>query len=408
LAAFLLLLVAACGDQKGDNPTKTSPPPTPEAKAVKVTSVKAAPLRGSVQYVGTLTAHLKVDVSSELGGTIERLYFDRGDRVKTGQLLAEIGTRTIQMEVQQAEAAMMAAQSQRKKTEKGSRPEEIRIAEAALDEAMATLREAEKNYRRIEKLQGDAAVSKRDYDSAKKMVEAARAAVASTEQQLELARKGPRIEDREAARANLAQARASLNMARDRLRKSTLLSPCDGVIAFREVEAGEVIAPGTTITRVVDNSKMKIRLSMSERDLPLVRKDKPYAFTVDALPGKPFSCRLAFVSPAADTVTRSFPMELQVDEVTAAMADGMTARVTFPLHHDEKTIKVHASWITEHHGKMGLYVVEGGRAYFREVAMGMYYDQFIEILSGIGDQALVVMNPAGLKNGDVVTYDPPS
>jgi HlyD family secretion protein len=94
----------------------------------------------------------------------------------------------------------------------------------------------------------------------------------SARQQLELAKQGPRIEEREEARAALKQAQAALSMAKDRLRKSRLHAPSEGIIAFRQVEEGEVVAPGTIITQVVDTRKMKIKLSLAERDslLPLM------------------------------------------------------------------------------------------------------------------------------------------
>ncbi len=299
---------------------------------------------------------------------------------------------------------MEVAKSRLKKTERGSRPEEIRIARARVEEAEAGLMEAERNFERMKDLHGYKAVSNSDYDSAKRAVDTARANLKSAREQLKLSKQGPRIEDREEARANLNQARAALAMAEDRLRKSRLHAPCDGTIAFRHVEEGEVVAPGTVITQVVDNRKMKIKLSLAERDVPLLERDKQFPFTIDAYPGEGFTCRLSFVSPTADPATRSFPVELLVDDPDPRMADGMTVRVEFPIASQKKSIKVPSAWLSEEDGHIGLFVVENGKALFKEVKLGSYYEGKVEILSGLSDNELVITNPAGLKTGEQVQY----
>lgn len=402
VVAFSFFIIVACGEKKNNETINKNP--SQEIKIVKVSSVKAIPLRGSVEYVGTLVAHLKVNLATEMGGTMEGLFFERGDGVRKGQILAEISTSSISLEVKRAEAAVAVARSQLIKTEKGSRPEEIRITEAALEQAEANLEEVEKNFKRIKDLHQNHAVSNKEYDSAKMAMETAQAATDSARQQLELAKQGPRIEDREAARASFHQAQSALAIAMDRLRKSRLKSPCDCIVAFRHVEKGEVVGPGTVITQLVDKSRMKIKLSLAEKDLLLVEKDKELSFAIDALPGEEFTCRLTFLSPTADPVIRSFPLELSVDKPDPRMADGMTVRVKFPITDPKMSIKVPSAWLTEENGHMGLFVVKEGKAVFKKVVLGSYYEQKVEILSGISDNTLVIMNPAGLKSGDVVKY----
>jgi HlyD family secretion protein len=398
-----LPLCLGCGGQKGEN-NPNSKGLKENVKRVKTSAVRALPLQSNVEYVGALTAHLKVNVATEIGGSIEKLFFERGETVKEGQLLAEIGTSSALIEVRQAEGALGVARSRLKKTERGSRPEEIRIAKARVEEAEAALREAERNFQRIDDLYADKAVSNSDYDAAKRAVDIGRANLVSARQQLELAKQGPRMEEREEARAAVKQAEAALALAKDRLRKSRLNAPSNGIIAFRHVEEGEVVAPGTVITQVVDNRKMKIKLSLAEKDLPLLDRDEKFPFTIDAYPGEKFSCRLSFVSPTADPATRSFPVELWVEEPDSRMADGMTVRVKFPIASQKKSIKIPSAWLSEENGQIGLFVVEDGKALFRKVNLGSYYEGSVEILSGLNDGEVVITNPAGLKSGDSVQY----
>ena len=401
-AALLSLTLSSCG-REGENKSK-DPNPEPNTKVAKVASVEARPLVGSVEYVGALAAIRKAYVATELGGSIEKLIFERGDRVKKGQILAEIGTRSIRIEVQQAAAARDLAEFQLKKMEKGSRPEEILIAGAVLEQADAAIEEAENNFKRIKGLHDDGVTSKSEYDSAKRALDTARANLKSAKQQLELAKKGPRTEDREAARAGLNQSLAALGMAKDRLRKSIIRSPCDGRIALRKVEEGEVVGPGTILTQVVDNRKMKITVSLGERYLHSLDRQKRFTFSVDAIPGLDFTGILTFVSPTADPTNRSFPIELSVDNPDPRMADGMTVRVKFSISEKKKSIKVPSAWLSESAGHIGLLVVENGKAVFKPVKLGAYYEHKVEILSGLGEKELVITNPAEFKSGEKVEY----
>ncbi len=403
LSLCLLFPAISCSDQEG-GPVRAETAAGPQ-KVVKVETIRTEQVHSRVEVLGTLRAWLNVEVSSEIGGIVERLFFERGDRVTSGRMLAEIGTTSIQLEVRQAEAALAVARSEMDKVETGSLPEEIRIAAAALDRSMAGFREAERHYERIKGLFDRKAVSDSEHDAAGRALDAARADVVSARERLALAEKGPRSEDRITARARRDQALAALEVVRDRLRKSHVRAPCDGIASFRRVEEGELVSPGTPITRITDTGRMKIRASVPERDRPLVKEGVEYRFTVDALQGDSFPCRLVFVSPAADPGTRAFPVELLVEEHDERMADGMTARVNFPLRHPRERILIPSSRLTEVDGRIGVFAVEQGRAVFRPVILGEYYDRRVEITRGLAPGDTIISTPAGLRSGDRVQIE---
>ncbi|MCF8082058.1 MAG: efflux RND transporter periplasmic adaptor subunit [Deltaproteobacteria bacterium] len=400
LVWVLVLILSGCEDKASSG---VDPKPQSIAvKQVKTSRVEASVAGDDIQYVGTLVADCKVKVSSELGGTIEHLYFERGDQLEKGQLLAEISTSTIALQVNQAEAAVDAARSRLNKLKTGSRPQEIEIARAQVAEAEAALFEAEKNHERVSRLHKIGAVSNSGYDTARRQLSTAQAKVASAKQQLVLALEGPRQEDVSAAQAQLKESEAALALARDRLKKSRPHSPTAGIAAYRHVEPGEVIPAGAIITEVVDLSRMKIRFAIGEKDICLLNPDQEYTFMVDAVPEEEFQATLCFRSPTADSTTHSFPVELLVKRPDQGMADGMTVRVRLPVVGREKRIKVPSAWLAEHHGKMGLFVVRDQKAVFRPVTLGAYYDQRVEILEGLQGVSRVITNPAGLTDGEAV------
>ena len=403
LIVSLFLFLCGCGEELETGVDEKEA--FPRQRRVNTSAVSTSLPTGNIEYVGVLTARRKTKISSELGGLIEGLYFEKGERIVTGKLLAKIGTSSVLLHVNEAEAAVDASRSVLKRMEKGSRPQEIQIATSVLKEAEATLFEAERNYKRIEDLHNIQAISGSSYDAAERQVEIAKARMESARQQLDLALKGPRIEDIKGARATLAQAEAALALTRNRLTKSMLRAPCDGIIAFRNVEEGEIIEAGTPITEVVELEKLKINLSLGEKDIHILKDHKRFVFSVDAIPGEEFSSRIFFLSPTADRSTRSFPLELTVDKTDPRMADGMTVRVKFPIVAREKSIKVPSGWLSEEEGKIGLYVARDGKALFIKVTLGAYYDNRVEILAGLGNKDLVITNPAGLKSGDPVEIE---
>ncbi len=402
LAAGLLLLFFGCGcNGKGESSEEVQPVSV-AVKEVRVSRAEATAARTSAEYVGTLSAYRKVRVASLTGGTIEKLLFEKGDHLKTGQLLFEVGTSTFRLEVRQAKAAVEVARSQLQKAEKGSRPEEIGLVEAVLKEARAALFEAERQFQRTASLYKIHAVSRREYESAEQRKVAASARVESAQEQVALATQGPREEDKRAAGANLHQAEAALALARDRLEKSRLYAPIDGIAAIRKWEKDEVVPAWALMTEVVDLSRLKLKIAVSENDRGNLKLGKQFPFTIDAIPGGHFSCRLSFLSPTADPLTRSFPAEFVVDDPGPGMADGMTARISLPIGRQKRSIKVPSSWLSEENGALGLFVLENDTAHFRKVVLGSYYDRYVEILSGLRDGDLVITNAAGLKSGEPV------
>ena len=350
LPSLLMLLISGCGENVETSVANEKEPVS--VKFVNVSQVESLPPRGEVEYVGVLLAYRKVKVASELGGTIEKLYFEKGDTVKSGQILAEVSTTSLRLEV--------------------------RRAGATLQEAKAALSEANSNYRRIKELHDINAVADSEFDNAKRAADM--------------------------AGANMEKAGAALALAEDQLKKSRLHAPINGIIAFRDVEDREVIPQGTTLTQIVNLEKLKITLSVGEKDIHILNRHKDFSFTIEAIPEEEFPCQVFFISPTADPATRSFPVEMLVTEPDRRMADGMTVKIKMPLINEKKTIKIPSTWLSEENGKIGLYVINRDKAEFTEVKLGAYYDQRVEILSGLKDQQLVVTNPSGLTDGDKVKY----
>ena len=374
-------------------------------KLVSISKIKNLFPNAYIEYVGIISAYKKFNIISEIGGAVEKLNFEKGDRVKKRDLLAEVSTSSVQLDVDEAKAFFNVAKNNLKKIQNGLRPEEIKISEAGLIEAKAHLKEAENNFNRMKSLYKKKAISKSKFDLAKKQKDIFKAKVQLANQEHILSKKGARREERDSALANLNHKEAILKKAIDRLNKSKLFALGDGIIAFRNLEIGEIISPGTVITKIIDNNKFKINISINEKDIKNLKNLKNLDFSIDAIPDKIFTCSLFFLSPMADPLTKTFKAEFIVNQNHQQIADGMTIRLRLPLLKNPNQIKIPAAWISHKDDSLGVFIINNSNAEFRKISLGNYFEEHVEILSGLKGDELIITNPSGIKDGDLVVVN---
>ncbi len=249
-------------------------------------------------------------------GRIRRMPVEEGQRVEAGQLLAELDDASLRAAVQAARALRDAAAASLARLEAGSRPEEIRAAEAAVQEAQARLALARIERRRLEGLVPRKLAPPEALDRARSAEQVARAALAGARERLALLRAGPRQEDIRKARALLAAREAELAQAKLRLGYARLEAPAAGVVALRLHEPGEVVAAGQPVLELDLMDRPWVRAYLSERDLPRVRLGQQAEVRADGLPGLSLQGRLAFISPRAEYTPKTVETrELRVDLV---------------------------------------------------------------------------------------------
>ena len=249
-------------------------------------------------------------------GRIRSLQVEEGMAVTRGRLLAELDDTDYRLELQRALSKRDAAAAALAELEAGSRPEEIRAAEAALNEAEARLAFSTREFSRLQGLERKSLASREQLDRVRMEREVARATLDKARQNLDLLRAGARREAVQRARAELGAAAAALDAARSRLDHTRLQAPTDGVVSARLAEVGSVVTAGAPVFEIDDLQHPWVRAYLNERDLPRVRLGQPVTVRVDGLPGQDFRGRLAFVSPRAEFTPRTVETRaLRVDLV---------------------------------------------------------------------------------------------
>lgn len=271
-----------------------------EARPRYVTeTVRRGDLLVRVTATGTLQPTNKVDVGSELSGTVARVLVDINDRVHSGQVLAVLDTSRLAAQMDRSTAALA-------------------IAQAAQRQAEATARETAGNLARLRelaRLTGGDAPAVMELAAAEASFARARAGVAS-------------------AQGSVADARAALSADVTNLRKASIRSPIDGVVLARNVDPGNAVAASlqavTLFTLAEDLARMKLAVNVDEADIGLVRAGQRATFNVSAYPGRDYPAsvsRVSYGSGTKDNVV-TYETDLLVDNGDLSLRPGMSATAT--------------------------------------------------------------------------------
>jgi HlyD family secretion protein len=255
--------------------------------------------KGPARVSGNIEA-TEVQVSFKVAGRVVERSVDEGQGVKAGQPIARLDDTEFRQEVARQQAQVDAASAQLKELSAGYRTEEVAQAEAALDAATAEADRAGADLARQEALLNREVISRREYEASKSAADASRARVNQASENLALLRSGFRREKVEAARAALKQMEAGLDLARTRLSETRAISPLEGTVLSKAVEPGEFVSPGTPVVTVADLSRVWLRAYVDETDLGRLKLGQAVRVTADTFPGKAYSGRIAYISPAAE------------------------------------------------------------------------------------------------------------
>jgi HlyD family secretion protein len=242
----------------------------------------------------------QVNLGFKVAGRIKRLAVDEGDTIAEGQTLAVLEKVYFEESIAQLKAQRDQAKATLAKLEAGNRPEEIAQAEATVNEREATVANAKITFERAEHLLKSAVGTRKAYDDAMAAHREAEARLNSARQALRLMRAGSRVEDIEAARAQLAEREAALQVAQRQLADAELLAPSQGVVLSRVREAGAIVGAGETVFVLSLTNPVWVRSYVSEVDLGRIRPGMEVGVRTDT-PGMPvLKGRIGFISTTAE------------------------------------------------------------------------------------------------------------
>jgi HlyD family secretion protein len=284
---------------------------------------------------GTIEA-IEVNVASKVGGQVLALSFKEGARVAPGDTLALVDHATIDIQLRQAQAGVRLAESQLALLVKGARSEDIRQAESALIQAEAALKVAEDDARRMRELVRTGSVTSKQADDAEARLTVATAQRAAAVEALAKVRRLARPEEIQAAEARLDQARAAADLLARTIADCTIKAPAAGTVTHKAIEAGELVAPGSTVATLADLASVYVMIYVTERELGRVRLGDAAEVRIDAFPDRAFAGRVTYISPEAeftpknvqtkeDRVKLVFGVKVEIDNRDGLLKPGLPA-----------------------------------------------------------------------------------
>jgi HlyD family secretion protein len=284
----------------------------------------------------------QVNLAFKVDGRIESLAVDEGDTVKAGDVIATLDTQYFKDDLAVSRARRDGTAATLARLEHGSRPEEIASAKAQVAEQRATLARAQQDYDRAERLVSPGAVSRESFDQAKAKLDETLARLNVAEENERMAVTGPRIEDIDQARAQLAAEDATIVQIERRLADAQLIAPSDGVILTRAREKGAIVAPGETVFTLTLSTPVWVRTYVNERDLGRIHPGLTAQVKTDSAPDKVYSGKIGFISPTAEFTPKTvetrelrtnlvYRLRVLVDNPDNGLRQGMPVTVTLDL-----------------------------------------------------------------------------
>lgn len=381
LAATLLGAAVACfsscsGSTHADS--QSGPSPSGQVRPrVGVVKPERKDLTRKIDLPGTLAAFNEATLYGKVAGYLRAIPVDKGDRVRTGQMLATIEVPEMAKEVEQAEAL-------------------LKEAVATLNRSKAELELQRTTYERYRDVQSrdPEAISKQEIDEWRNKFELAKAEV-------------------ELAEAKISTARAN----RDRFlaldRYSRITAPFSGVVTARFVDPGALIQAATSsvqaqpIVTIQDFHILRTYINIPEVDVAMIRRGSKATLTTAAYPGKVFEASVTRFSEALDPASRTMKTEMDIPNPLSVLRPGMYVDVTLELESHPLALVIPDAALVVEDNRKYIYVVREGAAHRVALETGLDDGNQVEVLSGLkGDEQVIVTGKEGLAEGKPIEPSP--
>ncbi len=340
---------------------------TEERFPVAVVSVGRQSLAHVLEQTGNVQPRQVVNIYSKVPGKIiEEILVEEGDMVRRGDPVAVLERDVIDAQLAEARAGLTSAEANRGQVE-------------------ANLKVLAKDRARMENLLRDRAVARQKVEHIQAQEEAAR-------------------KQRQLALAQIEMARATLGQLNVLSANHRITAPIDGIVAQRFLDVGNMTAPGVPLFNLMDDRKVKIVTTVTEKDWPAIQVGLVAEVAVAAYPDKVFTGRVALVSPVVDPATRTAEVEIHIDNNARQLAAGMFANVRLVIgERVALTVPIDALQRMPGTGQPYVFVVETGKAVLRNVTVGQTRGNLVEVIRGLtAGEAVVVKGYHRLREGSLV------
>jgi RND family efflux transporter MFP subunit len=338
---------------------------------VTVSPVTRSGATSSLVLPGNIQPVTEAPVLARSSGYIKARSVDIGDRVKEGQVLAEVEAPELDQQIRQAQASIDQAAST------------IEQSQAALQQGQSNEALAKITAERSQKLFDRNVISRQDNDTAQMQYAAQQANVAALTKAVAAARSSE-----SAFQANLAR----LNDLHNYL---TVRAPFAGVITVRNIDVGALVNDGSTLLfRIAQTDRLRTYLNVPQADSGSVRVGQQATLVVPDLGGRKFSGRVTRTANALDPASRTLLTEVQVDNASGALLPGMYAEVDLAVPRAAPPMLIPAdTLVLRGNGPQVAVVDADGTVHYKVIHLGRDLGTSLEVLDGLEVGQTLAVNP---------------
>src|SRR5215470_12951724 len=394
----LLAVVAAaagCTGQPTASASAAAAPEKPaaaEPRAVKVFQAVEQRVPRTVASTGALAADDTVVLGVKVPGRLVEQAVDLGTRVRRGQVVARIDATDYKLRVEQAEAALQQARARLGLSLTGTDEQVDPEKTSIVRQARAVLDEARLSRERSRRLLEQSLIARAQDDAAEANLGVAEG------------RYHDAIEEVRNRQATLTQRRSELDLARQQLTDTVLVSPFDGAVSVRQAAVGEYLTAGAPVATLVRTHPLRLRLPVPEREAVGVRIGQNVRLTVEG-DATVYQGKVVRLSPIVQEQNRTLLVEAEVPNPNAVLKPGAFARAEIVTEGSQPVIRIPAASLVTFAGIEKVLAVRQGKIVEIRVQTGRRANDSIEIVAGLNAGETVVLEPGNLAPGQAVTAE---
>ncbi len=338
---------------------------------VNVERVARSSGQSNLVLPGNIQAVTEAPVLARATGYVKKRFVDIGDRVKEGQILAEIEALELGQQIRQAKAAIDQA------------GQTVQQAEAALVQGRANANLARVTRDRYEALFAQNVTSRQERDTYQAQFEAQQANVLALEKAIG------------AAKSNAAAVEANLARLNELLGYQTVRAPFAGVITLRNIDTGALVNEGNTLLfRIAQTDRLRTYLNVPQADAESVRVGQRATLIIPDLHGRTFTGSVARTANALDPATRTLLVELQIGNGAGALMPGMYTQVDLAVPRKNPPLMIPAdTLVVRADGPQVAVVGADGTVHYTRVQLGRDLGDRLEALAGVEEGDRLAVNP---------------
>jgi RND family efflux transporter MFP subunit len=333
IAAALLIAVVALLFYNRNKMQAQSQVAYTEKYYVSVAKVERKNPAEQISLTGTITANNDINLISETSGRITNVYASVGDYKQAGSVIVQVDDE---------------------------------LKKAAYNSALANFEKTKKDYERMQSLLETKSASDAQFDAAK---------------------------------LAFTNAESQYTLAKRQLSDTKITTPISGYVASRYVDVGAYVASGpnaTLVANIVDISKLKVKVNVSEKDAFRLKSGDLVEVTTDVYPGTKYFGKIVSISSKGDDA-HTYPVEISIpNKSDKPLKAGMFARIYFSTLTKSPVISIPREALVGSARAPQVFIVENGISKLRDISVGGQFGTFIEIIVGLNEGDLVVTSGQNL------------